>query len=777
MIYLFNHSEELVGVLLSSEIFSAVQEETLNGMVRLDFSVKLNSKYKMEGVEFVAHKDANEPDFFYMYKLVSAKNGENMDYVGINIAFDDLKGYGYIREQRMESTTAPLALENILQGSRWRVRKTSGTTQRDLYLYDNTRTEALTALINTFGVELDFRITISGNKITGRYVDLYNERGEDTGKRFYYGRNALDVVREEDQTDIFTAVIGRGKGEQKFDISEDGQEVATGGYGRRINFKEVEWKKENGDPLDKPLGQEYIELPEATEKYGYSDGTPRFKIIKHEQIEDPNELLSACYEDLINGSRPLVQFSSTIQRIGRLQLGDRVNIIRKDLDIYYSARVFKVKRNLLNAEDAVVELGDNLDRSQAKKNKQVKSQIQELNNRVEEVIDSAQLTFVEVINQMTEEMKNTYFNEDGYNYEMKTGNPYGLPAGYYSFNAPIDENPTKVIYMGAGMMAIANKKDANGNWDFQTFGTGDGLLAEAIIGTLGEFAKVNANQINVNNDFATTALGGKVVIQDELYNNVKITQEKGIQVLDNLSRERVQLGNWATGRYGLKVTDATGQRTVLDDKGILQTWQEGKCDNIDNGKPLRLYVYIPKETNEIYKAILRLYVEPFRAYTKGVAGGGYQSMSPTTDWKGGVNTTTNVPSNIQGGMQKVYTQTANGIDYNRWVEIYQTTSHQHNYSFGTHNHQINITIPSHTHSQQYGIYEDTSLLQNMEIFINNTDRTSILTGSGYFSGVQENLIITPYLTKGGWNTIEIRGRGRGRVDGTVFIQALMQFPG
>lgn len=794
MIYLFNHGETLIGMLKSTEINEAIQEETLNGMVRLDFSVKLPYKEKMKEVEFVAHADANEPDFFYMYKLISSANSDTaMNYVGINIAFDDLKGYGYIREQRMEKTTGALGLETILHGSRWHARIMEGTKQADLYLYDNTRLEALSKLIDTFGVELDFRVQISGNKITGRYVDLYNERGTDTGKRFYYGRNALEVVKEEDQTDIFTAVIGRGKGEQKFDTSNV---EATGGFGRRINFKDVAWSKANGDPLDKPLGQEYLELPEATAKYGYSDGTPRFKIVVHDKIEDPLELLNACYTDLINGSRPLVQFKSTLQKVGTLRLGDRVRIVRKDLDIYYSARVFKIKRNLLNLDATIVELGDNLDYSQSKKNKEVINQLKDLNSRVDEVVDNAQLTFVEVVKQMTEEMKNTYFNEDGYNYEMKTGNEYNLPAGYYSFNAPIDQNPSKVIYMGAGMMAIANKKDANGNWDFRTFGTGDGLLAETIVGTLGEFAKVNANQINVNNDFATTELGKKVVVQDELYNNVKITQAKGIQVLDNLSRERVQLGNWAVGRYGLRVTDTSGNRTVLDDQGILQTWQDGRCDNIDNGKPLRLRVFIPRETNVVYKALLRLYMEAFRAYSKGASyggstytstsSGGGQYVGRTTDYAGEQSSTTHTMADVQGGMQTVYTKTSAGIDYGRWIDIYQTTHHEHRYAFGSHAHDASISINDHSHSVQtgshahdleYGIYEDSSVGKNMEIFINGSDRTAALTGSGYMQYTQPELVITPYLAKGQWNTIEIRSSGRARVDASIFIQALIQFPG
>jgi len=65
----------------------------------------------------------------------------------------------------------------------------------------------------------------------------------------------------------------------------------------------------------------------------------------------------------------------------------------------------------------------------------------------------------------------------------------------------------------------------------------------------------------------------------------------------------------------------------------------------------------------------------------------------------------------------------------------------------------------------------------MEIFINGSDRTSALTGSGYFKNTQSELDITNYLNKGSWNIVEIKTRERMRIDATVFIQALLNYGG
>lgn len=785
MIYLFDHTENFLGMLSSKDLVSPNQVELLNGRIQLEVEIEIQALEKMKGVSFLAHKSPNEEEDFYFYKLVSVGNtGTGLVYRAIDTFLDDMKGYGYLREYRMEKTTAGLALGQILHGSRWRVNLEEPTEQKDLYIYDLSRFEAIKKLLDTFSCELEYKVKIEKNKIVDRYVNLYRKRGRDTYKRFHYGTNALEVVREEDQQDIYTAVIGRGKGEEKFDT--------TGGFGRRINFKDVEWSKKKGNPLDKPLGQEYIEDPKATKVYGYSDGTPRYKLIVHDQIEDPEELLEACYQDLVNGSRPLVHFKASLADVGRLELGDRVRIIREDLDIYYTARVFKVTRDLLNPDNAQIELGDNLEYGRVQEKRSLINQLESLNNRVTEVASSANSTFMDVIKEMREGLKNSYFNEDGYNYEFKTGNPYGLPAGYYSFDKPIDKGPTKVIYMGAGKMMIANRKDASGDWEWKTFGTGDGLMAETIVGTLGEFAKVNAEQITVNSHFADTDLGKKVVVQDELYNNVKITQAKGVQVLDNQARERVQMGNWASGRYGLKLTDASGNRTILDDNGIMQSWQDGRCDNADPGHPLKFSVYLPKETARLYKASLRIYLESFRAYSKALTtqsakypsteSGGYQNASTTSDSGGGDYGTTHGAADVDMRSNRYYVQGGSG----GYVDVNQTYYHEHKLSIDPHTHDVDITIeahthdftiPGHSHEIVYGIYEESNSDNRMEIFINGSDKTSSLTGSGYFSSDQEDLDVTKYLEKGRWNVIEIKTSQRMRIDATIFIQALLNYGG
>lgn len=474
MLYLFDKNENLIHELASFELESLIQHEELNKLMTLEFGVFIDSNDKMKDIEYVAHKDMEDYQKIQMYRIISSESDDyTVNYQAVHIIFDELKAYGYIRDKRPDKVKASAALNIALAGSRWKVGRVDDSDLLSTSFYDLTRLDALSKIIKTWNLDLHFYLTFDGNKITGRYIDLLGFRGEDTGERFVYGSNALEVVKEVDVSEVYTRIIPRGKGEEKVD--EEGK--PTDGYGRRIKIDDVVWEKSKGDPLDKPKGQEFIELKEMTNKFGFSDGEARTRVQIFEDIEDTKELIKAGYDFLVKVSRPLVQFKTKISKRSRTNVGDIVRIIRKDLDFYYRTRIYKAHRNLLN-ETLEVEFGDKLVQSPADRQKIVSDSLNSLEERIKETETDLKSSFVDKVN---EGITHATFNRDGYNYELKKGNKYGLPAGYYSFDREIDDNPQRVIYVGAGTLAIADSKKSNGDWDFRTFGTGQGFVADLLV--------------------------------------------------------------------------------------------------------------------------------------------------------------------------------------------------------------------------------------------------------------------------------------------------------
>lgn len=101
---------------------------------------------------------------------------------------------------------------------------------------------------------------------------------------------------------------------------------------------------------------------------------------------------------------------------------------------------------------------------------------------------------------------------------------------------------------------------------------------------------------------------------------------------------RLRLGEYTYNEFGLQLMNKTGQQVILDENGILQTWQEGRSDNVDTSHGLTLYVYLPNDTLSIRQAKLNFRLLPFRSYAGTTESGGASIQTSASG--GGVSTST-----------------------------------------------------------------------------------------------------------------------------------------
>ena len=356
--YLLNKKQKAIKAIPSERLVEAKYTEGINEASKLTFSVPLESRLPNSAF-FALFQKPDSSDFLLFKINDEAIESDRISYTGVDAAYDELKSYSYVKDMRPEKRTAKEILQRVLQGTRWEVGYIDSTGLTDTNFYYQPCLECIQKIAQIFNMEVVFTYGFDSKyqTITSRKVNLYQQQGRRTGKRFEYGSNLLTVTREEDSQDIVTALVGRGKGEEKTD-EETGE--ATGGYGRRIDFSNVVWSKANGDPADKPAGQEYVEDVQATKIFGYDDGKPRIGIVVFENIEDPAELLKATWASLKSSDRPKASFKASVTDVGNLGLGDTIAIIRHELGIEYFTRVFKVTHDLLDKQNNTVEMGDDL---------------------------------------------------------------------------------------------------------------------------------------------------------------------------------------------------------------------------------------------------------------------------------------------------------------------------------------------------------------------------------------------------------------------------------
>ena len=456
-LFLFNNDEKLIGTVSPLE---GIQNEEINKIQTIECTVVYSEL--IEKASYIGHKDYSDNRIFHLYKIdhVTKTSTTDVKIVGVHTFFDDMESDGYVKDFRPTNRELVGVLTTILDGSRWQLGTVNIQRRYTGNFYYVTRKEAISKLIEATQIEIKPRLEFSRGKITGRYLDVFTRLGARNGKVFVHGRDLLTVSEKKSQGAIYTAVVGRGKGE----------ETDTGGYGRRITFKDVVWTKSRGNAVDKPAGQEYVEIPAMTELYGFEKGTkPRIKIVEFQDETDKEKLLRLSYEWLEKNSRMQVEYSAKVLNVGNLELGDTVGIFNPKLGIKYETRVFKVKRNLVDNKLTEFGIGDKVTTSPF-------SRTIELAKEMKNFQDDT----VYWLDKIRERLSDKLINEDGYNYDLKADNEYKVPAGYYSFDKPIDQNPTKVVYMGAGKIAIANSKKPTGEWNWKTFLDGTGATLDLI---------------------------------------------------------------------------------------------------------------------------------------------------------------------------------------------------------------------------------------------------------------------------------------------------------
>ena len=406
MIYLFDKDEKLIKLVKKEAIKTALQKFALTTEKyvsdRLTVEMKGLNKQEFDSVEYMAIQSIEDAHTFHYFYIAQKFSENTTTLIGVQSGIEELRK-SVVLDKRPHNTFARPIINELLAGTNWQARFVSETSQRSTNFYYISTFEALKKVCQVWNLEMQFFVEVNGNKIGARYIDFKQKIGEATGKRVVYGHNALQILQEVERTNLFTALIGRGKGEE---VSSPSEENAQGTYGRRITFEDVVWEVKKGNPVDKPKGQKYVELPEMTKRYGIknADGSMRAKIgfAVFEDEEDKNALIKRTYDELVNASRPQLTLKTSTVYLKGVKIGDTIRVVRHDKKLDYDTRIFEITFNRLNNESSDIKLGDRISESNEAKIQNIASQ------KVDELVSSG---FNNIISKLPEFLPSA----DGFN--------------------------------------------------------------------------------------------------------------------------------------------------------------------------------------------------------------------------------------------------------------------------------------------------------------------------------------------------------------------------
>ena len=398
MMILFNHKEQVIRY-VRNEVTRVLEHKQVLTDERyvsdnLYAEIEALDDDVLAQLEYVAIPVENmDYQYHYFWVQKHETRGNITSIQGVQSGIEALRKTP-VRDFRPHEREARYAIDHVLDGTNWRAGYVADTGRRSTNVYFVSVFDALKKFCSVWQLEMQFFVEVTNGQIGARYIDFKHRLGKRRGARVVYGHNALEIVKEEERTELYTALIGRGKGEEV--SSEEENESGQAGYGRKINFEEVEWSISNGDPVDKPAGQLYVEIPQATERYGVrgTDGQmkPKIGFVDFQDEEDKHELIKLTYAELERLSRPQVLFkTSSVYLEG--QIGDVIRVVRPDRQIDYETRIFEITWDRLMAQAVDIKLGDQMNESANKRESRILSSAvdsvrENIGSAIEKQVDS-----------------------------------------------------------------------------------------------------------------------------------------------------------------------------------------------------------------------------------------------------------------------------------------------------------------------------------------------------------------------------------------------------
>lgn len=118
--YLLNKQQKVLKAISSKQGIEAHLVEGINQASQLTLSLPLKNRLA-PNIFFTLFQKPDSTDYL-LFKLINEEvQTDRVTYTGVDAAYDELKGYGYVKDIRPVKKTAKEILEQVLQGTRWEV--------------------------------------------------------------------------------------------------------------------------------------------------------------------------------------------------------------------------------------------------------------------------------------------------------------------------------------------------------------------------------------------------------------------------------------------------------------------------------------------------------------------------------------------------------------------------------------------------------------------------------------------------------------------------------
>ena len=477
---------------------------------------------------------------------------------GLEAASDDLQTQGYVEAISDDNCYLSSALDKVFKGSMWEYELLAPDSKKTLVFDTGSRKDLLEQIRSNWGIETEFRYEMNGSKIKRRVCYVKSKIGGVFPTRLVRGQNVLSWQYTSDYSQIYTACLPLGS-----KMSETLQQPIPGSTETTettrewtVDLTQAEWSKAAGNPIDKPAGQNYVELPDLTAKFGWQDenGTrhPRMAVKTFSDDKDPQTLLTDAYLWLIDQASPKVAVTASVSQVGNIQLGDDCTLIDySQPKIAIQERAIKISRDLLNDDNTVVQIGQYTIKTTAQRIQEAKK---ELKQSAKDAIKDAR---IKAAKDTSLKIKPIKLKQAAHEKALKLhdnklkdheGRIKGLKDLGDKLTKGFNDNTAKLASQGDKLKSLQDKLDSSGT------GAGAGVMTD----TTGRFAmhfdkdtpnKVLTADFNYDSGAKLGFNGSQFTMTNSAGRTVSSLDDKGLLTATEIGTDKSPVGKVYAGEF------------------------------------------------------------------------------------------------------------------------------------------------------------------------------------------------------------------------------------
>lgn len=311
------------------------------------------------------------------FRLFEVDDAEDDSSIGLTVISATDAGVAELNsliapETRLEGQTAAEMTAAVLEGSGWELGTVTATDRTGYAEWYYRKVWACLEEIKTiYNARVVPYYTFDGSKLTARRVDVLAREPVFRG-RIFQGRGGAEDISIRLSGSPRSVMYGLGK------------TTGTGSVPERLTFADVVWSVANGDPADKPAGQDWIADPEAVEAYGR-----KADIYDDSDEEDAAALLKKTWEELQARKKPTVEGTATAQDMEmapgqdwrKVRLYDQVAVVDRR-GVAAMTQVLEIERDYIRPWLTKFGLGDEAQEERQKKKNSLASQLSALDTEI-----------------------------------------------------------------------------------------------------------------------------------------------------------------------------------------------------------------------------------------------------------------------------------------------------------------------------------------------------------------------------------------------------------